>query len=107
MIRKDMLCTELIHCKYSIYFFQHDIVIWPSGTYGLPKAETGCPEGGVTWSEGWWKQDMEDTGISRSEISSNSHMDAKFVGDKKDINRTFCMKTRPGNSKKLWPKGIL
>ena len=81
------------------------IVTWPSGAYGLPKAKTGCPKsGGMKWKEGWITQDMEDNKGWKSEISSNFHMEARLLG-KKDISRTFCMKTEIGTPKREWPKG--
>jgi hypothetical protein len=73
---------------------------WPSGSYGLPSPKSG--------REGWRFQDMEnnDKSISeRSRVSSGSHMDVTLVGDKKDVNRTFCMKQNTGTQTRFWPKG--
>ena len=78
---------------------------WPSGGYGLPKPKSGCPAGNG-WQEGWRFQDMDDSHkFSRSTISPGSHMSVKLIGDKKDINRTFCMKENIGNQTTDWPKG--
>ena len=50
---------------------------------------------------------MEDdkSTSSRSRVSSGSHMDVTLVGDKKDVNRTFCMKQNTGIDARFWPKG--
>ena len=82
-------------------------VTWPNGTYGLPKAKSGCPQSeGITWSDGWRVQDMSHNKRSGSNISPDSHLDAVIFKDKRFLNRTFCVKSRFGTSKKEWPKGI-
>ena len=82
---------------------------WPSGSYGLPRPKSGCPGGKKNgWREGWRYQDMEDDDKStseRSRVSSGSHMDVTLVGNKKDVNRTFCMKQNTGIQARFWPKG--
>ena len=83
---------------------------WPSGSYGLPKPKSaGCPSGKNNgWVESWIYQDMEDADKSKSErsrVSSGSHMDVTLVGDKKDVNRTFCMRKNTVTQTKYWPKG--
>ena len=60
------------------------------------------------WYEGWRFQCMEDddkSTSSRSRVSSRSHMDVRLVGDKKDVNRTFCMQQNTGTQTRFWPKG--
>ena len=55
-------------------------LVWPYGTYGLPKATTGCPERrGVVWGEGYIYQDMEDDNPCKSEVSASFHMEAKLT----------------------------
>ncbi|XP_028403635.1 cubilin-like isoform X2 [Dendronephthya gigantea] len=80
---------------------------WPSGSYGLPSPKTGCPSTAKSvWKTGWRLQDMEDSpSRTRSRVSAGSHMLVKFIGDKKDIKRTFCMKAKTGTPKRNWPKG--
>ena len=82
---------------------------WPSGSYGLPRPKSGCPGGKKNgWYECWRFQDMEDDDKStseRSRISSGSHMDVTLVGDKIDVNRTFCMKQNTRIDARFWPKG--
>jgi hypothetical protein len=82
---------------------------WPNGRYGFPKSKSGCPGGQENgWREGWRYQDMEDDKKStneRSRVSSGSHMDVTLVHNKKDVNRTFCMKQNTGTQTRFWPKG--
>ena len=82
---------------------------WPSGSYGLPRSKSGCPGGKKNgWYGGWRYQDMEDdykSTSSRSRVSSGSHMDVTLVGNKKDVNRTFCMKQNTGTQIRYWPRG--
>ncbi|XP_028399576.1 uncharacterized protein LOC114522985 isoform X2 [Dendronephthya gigantea] len=85
-------------------------VDWPSGSYGLPKPKSGCPISKTSvWSEGWRFQDMENkasTQFFRSRLSSDSHFDIKIIGEKRDINRTFCMKQNSGRVQNVfWPSG--
>lgn len=88
-------------------------VDWPGGSYGLPKAISGCPGDRTNgWRESWRFQDMEDGGErtnDRSETSPGSHLSVKFYSGtltKKDVNRTFCMKQNVGQQT-YWPKGML
>lgn len=77
---------------------------WPSGTYGIPRAKSGCPSSnGFTWHTGWRYQDTEDW-FPSNKRSSSFHLDA-WVS--KNLNRTFCMKTtKTGDSSRpSWPKG--
>ena len=82
---------------------------WPSGSYGLPRSKSGCPGDKASgWIEGWRFQDMEDSSKgsnSRSRVSNGSHMDVTLIGNKKDINRTFCMMQNSGTQTKHWPNG--
>ena len=82
---------------------------WPSGSYGFPRPKSGCPGGEKDgWYEGWRFQDMEnnDKSISaRSRASNGTHMDVQFIGDKRDVNRTFCMIQNTGKQTRYWPKG--
>jgi hypothetical protein len=82
---------------------------WPSGSYGLPRPKSGCPGGKKNgWREGWRYQDMEDSDKStseRSRVSIGSHMRVTLVGNKKDVNKTFCTKQNTGIDARIWPKG--
>lgn len=80
---------------------------WPSGTYGTPRAKSGCPSSnGFTWHTGWRYQDTEDW-FPSNKRSSSFHLDAWV--SKNNLKRTFCMKTtKTGDSSKpSWPKGKL
>ena len=82
---------------------------WPSGSYCLPRPKSGCPGGKKNgWYEGWRYQDMEDnrkSTSSRSRASSGTHMDVEFIGNERDVNRTFCMKRNNVTQTRYWPKG--
>lgn len=76
-------------------------VAWPEGSYGLPKAETGCPLSPETrWTTGWRFEDTEDRNPNNYK-SKSYHLDTA-VG--LDVNRTFCMKTHNDETTE-WPKG--
>lgn len=76
-------------------------VKWPEGSYGLPKAMTGCPLSPETkWTTGWRFEDTEDSRPNNFK-SSSYHLDT-VVG--LDVNRTFCMKVDNDETTE-WPKG--
>ena len=78
---------------------------WPAGTYGLPRAQSGCPSSNqFTWRTGWRYQDTEDIFPSNAR-SSNFHLDASV--DKNNLKRSFCIKTdtSANTSRTIWPKG--
>lgn len=84
-----------------IYFF---VIVWPSGTYGIPKSLSGCP---LNWQEGWILQDLENTN-SQTEFSANLsfHMEATLTGN--NVKRSFCVKTSTNNGEtRSWPAGTL
>lgn len=81
-------------------------LVWPDGTYGLPKAKAGCPKGeGFDFISGWRKFDTENSGTTNL-FSSPIHLSGHFG---RDITESFCIKrTAQGNRKfrrKQWPKG--
>ena len=80
-------------------------VVWPEGTYGLPKAITGCPKsGGLRWNDGWIELEMEDTVTTPSNISSNSQMEAEILPGG-NVNRSFCIKKNVIKNSQAWPQG--
>ena len=88
-------------CFKNVLFIVGVALYWPSGTYGLPKPISGCPE---NWTEGWRKQDLEDDRFQKSSFSSSFHMDAILNNDY--INRSFCIKTRNEIRRHItWPAG--
>lgn len=76
---------------------------WPAGTYGLPKADVGCPlSTNSEWVTGWRFEDTEDDN-TRNIISPSFHLDATVDAD---INRTFCIKVKDIKKSSVeWPKG--
>lgn len=78
---------------------------WPQGTYGLPKAVSGCPKAdGFLWQEGWVSQD------TNGENSNNSKSEPFYldgVVDMKRVNRSFCVKTKSNwkEHRPSWPRG--
>jgi len=76
---------------------------WPVGTYGLPKAKSGCPKG-TFWHSGTRYHDTEDDGSNN--YWSNPYDLAGYIG-KDNMQQKFCMKTRTETSKYNlpWPKG--
>lgn len=78
---------------------------WPAGTYGIPRAQSGCPSSfGFTWRTGWRYQDTSDF-FPSNKHSNNFHLDASV--DKNNLKRAFCMKTDKAKdaSRPRWPKG--
>ena len=76
---------------------------WPAGTYGLPKANVGCPLSlSSKWATGWRFQDTEDEN-PRNIKSPSFHLDTIVDAD---INRTFCIKTNDTKKSSVeWPEG--
>lgn len=76
---------------------------WPQGTYGLPKAVSGCPKADdFLWQEGWVSQD------TNGENSNNSKSEPFYldgVVDAKRVNRSFCLKTSQHGNRLNWPRG--
>ncbi|KAI8506267.1 hypothetical protein Bbelb_156940, partial [Branchiostoma belcheri] len=76
---------------------------WPTGTYGLPRTNTGCPEpAGVNWRTGVRRHDTEDTASSNS-WSSGLHFDGGMW--RNDMEQKFCMKTISSDGSGSWPSG--
>ena len=98
------ICKHVSVCiKISITFTES--AFWPAGSYGIPKAASGCPYAdGFQWLIGRIYQDTENNGPN-SYASCNLHLDATV--SKTDIERSFCMKTTNSTAikRKLWPKG--
>ncbi|KAK6165412.1 hypothetical protein SNE40_022343 [Patella caerulea] len=72
---------------------------WPSGTYGLVKAITGCPAGRVTWHPG--KRHQGDNSKRHK-----GHMSHIYTGGH-SVTIEFCMKgdNRISEYDTDWPKG--
>ena len=79
--------------------------IWPSGTFGLPRPNLGCPQSnGFDWKLGWRYQDTEDTSNNNG-FSESFHLDAS--NGENGVNRSFCIKEENTSKEKerMWPKG--
>ncbi|XP_028397170.1 uncharacterized protein LOC114520990 isoform X2 [Dendronephthya gigantea] len=77
-------------------------VLWPSGTYGLPKPKSGCPESsGFLWKTGTRFYDTEDDG-NENHNSDEYHLAGGVTED--GITWEFCMKTKDVGLKS-WPRG--
>ena len=87
-------------------FFPCTTDTWPSGTYGLPRSKTGCPQSprASEWQIGWRLQDTEDT-YANSRHSNSFHIDAVVL--ESHVNRSFCIKhgDKESTEAKPWPKG--
>ncbi|CAH3166652.1 unnamed protein product [Porites evermanni] len=81
-------------------------IYWPAGSYGIPKAASGCPgANGFQWLIGRRYQDTEDSNPNNHK-SSQFHLDAT-VDSKRGIIRSFCMKTDTSTdiTRGSWPPG--
>ncbi|XP_068677018.1 uncharacterized protein [Montipora foliosa] len=89
-----------------VYFFETSgSTRWPSGSYGLPKALSGCPYADdFEWLTGRIYQDTENT-ASTSRRSTEFHLDAEV--NRRGITRAFCLKTSKSSDDKRipWPQG--
>ncbi|XP_070568158.1 uncharacterized protein [Ptychodera flava] len=75
-------------------------ITWPSGTYGLPKPNYGCPfSSGFSWYSGWRKHDTEDIGASNA--WSNPY-DLMGPYTRTDMHQNFCMKTTTQGTSYDW-----
>ncbi|KAI8493807.1 hypothetical protein Bbelb_281540 [Branchiostoma belcheri] len=76
---------------------------WPTGTYGLPRTNTGCPvAAGVSWCTGVRHHDTEDS-TADNQWTNGMHFDGDFW--KNNMKQKFCMKTTPGDGDGNWPRG--
>ena len=97
------MVTTVLDCCF--YFAA---ILWPAGTYGIPKPVSGCPvANGFQWKEGWILQDTnyyDDHDKSNNSRSPEFHLDGKV--DKIIVNRSFCIKdTIDNNTRPVWPAG--
>lgn len=79
--------------------------MWPAGTYALPMAGSGCPEGGgFTWYTGHRTEVLERE-QNRNRHSLSIHLKTK-IGNP-EIERYFCVKnsTKADEGKPKWPNG--
>ena len=81
----------------------HIPLTWPLGKYGLPMANSGCPNGSF-WHTGWRYHDTEDNNPSNH--WSNPY-DLSGKVHENNMVQKFCMKTKSRTSKynMPWPEG--
>nr|QZH55018.1 ApeC-containing protein 3 [Branchiostoma floridae] len=84
-----------------VTFLEPHVKKWPTGTYGLPMTNTGCPTD-VTWREGQRFQDQD--GASLSSWSSGLHFPSNTYYGGHMIQK-FCMKTSSSEGKGIWQRG--
>ena len=73
---------------------------WPSGSYGLPKPRSGCPN--KQWREGFRYQDSEN--LENINFKSNgSHFSGKV--SLHGIRQEFCIHMDTPGAKISWPRG--
>jgi len=84
-------------------------ILWPDGTYSLPKPRSGCPAHGQQfprWYEGWRYQDTEDgtsNNPNANRFSSHHHFAGSFG---RNIRTEWCSKTvTSGDYGISWPRG--
>lgn len=78
---------------------------WPAGTYALPMADSGCPEGsGFNWYTGHRTEELERD-QNENKHSPSIHLRTEI--GKPEIKRYFCVKnsTKADEGKPKWPNG--
>ncbi|XP_078383981.1 uncharacterized protein LOC144666422 [Oculina patagonica] len=75
---------------------------WPSGTYGLPKPKSGCPN--AHFNEGTRYHDTEDDDSSNEWSNLYTNHLAGYV-TRNDMEQNFCMKTQTSPNYVPWPRG--
>ncbi|XP_078678845.1 uncharacterized protein LOC144914622 [Branchiostoma floridae x Branchiostoma belcheri] len=94
-------------------FLRPYVTKWPTGTYGLPMTNTGCPANTqVAWYTGHRNQDAEDsaglnswsTGLHfPTNTYSEGHTIPTYAGG--HMVQNFCMKTSIYEGSGSWPRG--
>ncbi|XP_066283672.1 uncharacterized protein [Branchiostoma lanceolatum] len=84
-------------------FLEPYVKEWPTGTYGLPMTDTGCPVAAdVTWRTGQRYQDQD--GASNNGWSTGLHFPSSTCYTGHMIQK-FCMKTYSSHGSGTWPSG--
>lgn len=99
-----ILCAFLFE-KTWCFVHSAESLAWPSGSYALPMADTGCPEGnGFTWFTGRRTEELENE-QNKNKYSPNFHLMSKI--NTPDITRYFCVKnaTETDEGRFKWPDG--
>jgi len=94
--------------KYLLFFSSIILAVrcelmWPSGTYGIPEAVTGCPDfSGTSWKRGYTYHDTADIEPANKR-SANYHLAGNFT--QHGIEQRFCIKDKPEGGSEFWPEG--
>ncbi|CAH1232648.1 Hypp483 [Branchiostoma lanceolatum] len=84
-------------------FLQRFTKQWPTGTYGLPRTNTGCPvAAGARWRTGVRHHDTEDDDSS-NQWTDGLHFDGGI--GRNNMKQKFCMKTTSRDGDGGWPRG--
>lgn len=103
--------VNLTVIEYIVHYFWHAVfsssALWPPGEYGLPMPKSGCPGANdFTWTTGYIIQDLQDGSSSKTNISSNSNLQAIVTND---VQQYFCIKSNQTTvsdaKRKPWPAG--
>ncbi|KAK3796925.1 hypothetical protein RRG08_032230 [Elysia crispata] len=86
------------------------LLLWPRGTYALPKPTTGCPSSaGVAWEKGWRKQHTESVDRNKDQVSEGNHLAApvRLIDPNQNnyVYQRFCVKTDSVSPGPTWPTG--
>ena len=87
---------------------------WPHGSYGLLKADSGCPAG--DWDEGWSIISTSSNKLVLPQGQSTTHLYGWVTEEDRDIAMYFCIKSLSSepdrqsdcnirNSSSSWPNG--
>ncbi|XP_078667820.1 uncharacterized protein LOC144909620 [Branchiostoma floridae x Branchiostoma belcheri] len=80
------------NCFIARFFYE-----WPIGTYGLPKASSGCPAG---FTEGQYEFRGQDSSFN---WTGQLYLAGSLSNNK--VQQGVCMKTTSSDSEDNWPKG--
>lgn len=97
--------AHLISNNGSTFNFSSESSTWPAGTYALPMADSGCPEGsGFNWYTGHRTEELERD-QNENKHSPSIHLRTEI--GKPEIKRYFCVKnsTKADEGKPKWPNG--
>lgn len=82
--------AHLISNNGSTFNFSSESSTWPAGTYALPMADSGCPEGsGFNWYTGHRTEELERD-QNENKHSPSIHLRTEI--GKPEIKRYFCVK---------------
>ncbi|GFO21125.1 Apextrin [Plakobranchus ocellatus] len=85
------------------------LMLWPQGSYGLPKPANGCPfTTGLLWQAGERRQHTESIDRNKDAVSPGNHLEQPVlyrVKEKNFVYQRFCVKPRDSSVGADWPKG--